>query len=77
MGNWGISENASEKEKIKQEVSDCLAGLNSTGVIDYTMYCNLYDRIIDGSLEKMYELGKKEGKMNLINKKPPLFNENK
>ena len=29
MGGWGISENASEKEKLKAEVNDYFHGLNA------------------------------------------------
>lgn len=57
---WGISSKASEKEKIKAEMQDYLNGLNSTGVIDYNHYCEMFDFSIN-LLEKMYELGKKEG----------------
>lgn len=38
MSNWGISDNASEKEKIKSKYSDELHGLNSCGRIDYKTY---------------------------------------
>ncbi len=41
--SWGISENASEKEKLKAEVNDYLHGLNSVGKIDYKAYSELYD----------------------------------
>ena len=33
--SWGISENASEKEKIKADVNDYLDGLNAVGIISY------------------------------------------
>lgn len=40
--SWGISENASEKEKLKAEVNDYFHGLNSVGMIDYIAYSKLY-----------------------------------
>jgi hypothetical protein len=55
MGNWGISSNASPKEKIKSEMADFLNGLNSVGKIDYTTYCEIFDFSME-LLEKMYEL---------------------
>lgn len=57
MGNWGISENARKKEKIKSEMADYLNGLNSVGEISYSTYCTLYDISMD-LLEKMYIEGK-------------------
>jgi DNA (cytosine-5)-methyltransferase 1 len=59
VGNWGISENASEKEKIKSEMADYLNGLNSTGEIDYRTYCELFDYSME-LFEKIYILGKQE-----------------
>lgn len=56
---WGISENATPKEKLKSEMADYLNGLNSTGVIDYTTYSEAFDFSME-LLDKMYELGKKE-----------------
>lgn len=41
--SWGISENASEKEKLKAEVNDYIHGLNAVGKIDYICYNKLYD----------------------------------
>lgn len=41
--SWGISENASEKEKLKAEMNDFLCGLNSVCKIDYIAYSELYD----------------------------------
>lgn len=41
--SWGISENASEKEKLKAEVNDYFHGLNAVGKIDYIAYSELYD----------------------------------
>lgn len=53
---WGISENASSKEKIKAEMADFLKGLNSTGVIDYQIYSEMFDFSMQ-LLDKMYEEG--------------------
>lgn len=61
MSNWGISDNASEKEKIKSRYSDELHGLNSCGRIDYKTYNDLWDFGMK-LLDKMYELGMKERK---------------
>lgn len=58
MGNWGISKNAPENEKLKSEMADYLSGLNSVGEISYSTYSELYDFSM-GLLDKMYELGKK------------------
>jgi DNA-directed RNA polymerase subunit RPC12/RpoP len=57
MSNWGISPNASEKEKIKADYADILHGMNSTGVIPYDVYSDLFD---DGMelFDRMYEQGK-------------------
>lgn len=57
--SWGISENASEKEKLKAEVNDYFKGLNSTGMIDYIAYCQLYDSCMP-ILEDSYDRMKKE-----------------
>lgn len=51
----GISENASPKEKIKTEVNDLLKGLNSTGVINYPTYSEIYDEV-SKAIDRMYEL---------------------
>lgn len=59
--SWGISENASERERIKAEFNDYIKGLNSTGTIDYQTYSEMYDYIMP-LFDKMYELGKKESK---------------
>ena len=57
MSNWGISPNASKKEKIKADYADILHGLNSTGAIPYNVYSDLFD---DGMelFDRMYEQGK-------------------
>ena len=57
MSNWGISPNASEKEKIKADYADILHGMNSTGAIPYDVYSDLFD---DGMelFDRMYEQGK-------------------
>jgi hypothetical protein len=56
--SWGISENASEKEKLKAEVNDYFKGLNSVGMIDYIAYCKLYDvcmPILEEGYDRMEE----------------------
>lgn len=58
---WGISENASEKEKLKAEYADELHGLNSCCKIEYDIYSNLFDVGMD-LLDRMYELGLKDGR---------------
>lgn len=57
MGNWGISNTATDKEKLKAEMADYLNGLNCTGEINYSMYCSLFD-VSMNLLDKMYDLGK-------------------
>lgn len=57
MSNWGISPNASEKEKIKADYADILHGMNSTGVIPYDVYSDLFDYGME-LLDRMYEQGK-------------------
>lgn len=57
---WGISDNASLKEKIKSEMADHLQGLNATGAIDASDYSETFDVAMD-LLDQIYELGKKEG----------------
>jgi hypothetical protein len=57
MGDWGINENASEKEKIKQEFNDFLYGVNSVGELSYENYSEIYDRAME-LFDKMYEAGK-------------------
>jgi hypothetical protein len=63
MGNWGISENASEKEKIKSEMADYLNGLNSCGEISYSIYCEAFDASMN-LLDKMYELGTAQNELD-------------
>lgn len=53
---WGISPNASPKEKIKAEMNDFLMGQNSCGIIDYVTYSEMYDFTMD-LLDKMYAQG--------------------
>lgn len=43
--SWGVSENATEKEKFWSEINDTLKGHNSVGNIDYKTYCELYDEL--------------------------------
>lgn len=57
--SWGISENASEKEKLKAEVNDYLHGLNAVGMIDYIAYSKLYD-VCMPILEECYDRMEKE-----------------
>ena len=57
--NWGISEDAGEKEKLKSEVNDYFKGLNSVGMIDYIAYSDLYD-VCMPILEECYDRIKKE-----------------
>lgn len=57
--SWGISENASEFEKLRAESADYLNGLNSCGKIAYGDYSEAFDFYWD-LLEKAYELGKRE-----------------
>lgn len=64
MGNWGISENANNKEKIKAEMADFLNGLNSVGKINYGSYCEIFDFSMK-LLEECYELGKSESSKNI------------
>lgn len=55
---WGISDSASEKEKLKAEINDFLCGLNSTCEIDYEAYSQIYDAvmpIIDGMYKRRKE----------------------
>jgi hypothetical protein len=56
---WGISPNASEKEKIKAESADYLNGLNSTGAIDYSLYCEAFD-FYHELLDRMFNHGKSQ-----------------
>lgn len=60
MGNWGISPNASEKEKLKSKWADFLNGQNCCGIIDYNTYCKYFDYGME-LLDEMYELGKRNG----------------
>lgn len=66
MGKWGISENATPKQKLKSEYADLLNGMNSVGHIDYSAYSNLFDFGME-LLDRMYELGKKENTTNIQN----------
>lgn len=57
--SWGISENATSKEKLKSEMTDFLNDLNSTGTISLTTYDEMFDFSMK-LLNKMYDLGKLE-----------------
>ncbi|KEI84150.1 hypothetical protein EJM73_06385 [Clostridium botulinum] len=59
MGNWGISETATPKEKIKSEMADFLNGLNSVGEISYSTYNEIFDFSMD-LLDRIYDLAKSE-----------------
>lgn len=52
--SWGVSENASEKEKLNAEINDFFSGLNSVGDIDYTAYSDIYDAVMP-IIDDMYE----------------------
>lgn len=60
--SWGISPNASEKEKLKADVNDYFHGLNAVGKIDYRAYCELYD-VCMPILEECYDRMEKERKV--------------
>ena len=57
--SWGISPNASEKEKLKAEFADTINGYNSCGEISYSVYSELFD-IGMGLLDAIYEQGKRD-----------------
>jgi len=63
VGGWGISDKASEKEKLKSEMGDYLNGLNSTCEISYNAYSEIFD-FSHELLDRMYELGKSEAQNN-------------
>ncbi|MFV4887421.1 hypothetical protein RY279_18435 [Bacillus velezensis] len=56
---WGVSPDATTKEKLKSEMADYLNGLNSTGVISYAVYSEAFE-VSMNLLDKMYDLGKFE-----------------
>lgn len=57
--NWGISENESEKERLKKEVNDYFQDLNAVGKIDYICHNELYDACMP-ILEECYDRMEKE-----------------
>ena len=66
--SWGISDNASEKEKLKAEINDFFCGLNSVGDIDYEAYSQIYDAvmpIIDDMYVRRKEMTRLNDKNNL------------
>lgn len=65
MAGWGISPNASPKEKIKADVNDFLKGLNCVGQIDYATYSEIYDEVML-KLDKIYEQGTIDTKKYVI-----------
>lgn len=60
MANWGISNKASPKEKIKSEYADFLNALNCCGEINYSTYDKLFDIGME-LLDEMYLLKEREG----------------
>lgn len=64
MGNWGISPNAPQKEKIKSEYADYLNGLNCSGDITYDVYSEAFDFGM-ALLDEMYKLGEKEARIQM------------
>lgn len=64
--SWGISDKATEKEKIFAEFSDCINGFNCAGKIDYDAYSQIYDfgRTL---ADREYEQGKADGVDECIN----------
>lgn len=57
--SWGISPNATEKEKLKSEYADFLQGLNSCCEISWKTYSDLFDFGME-LLDRIYELGKRD-----------------
>lgn len=51
---WGISEKASEKEKLKADINDYFGGLLNCCDIDYLAYSDIYDAVMP-IIDKMYE----------------------
>lgn len=56
---WGVSPDATNKEKLKAEMADFLSGLNATGEISYEIYKESFDFSMK-LLDKMYDLGNLE-----------------
>ena len=80
--SWGISENASEKEKLKAEVNDYFHGLNSVGKIDYKAYSELYDvcmPILEECYDRMEKYRKAESEewVNFADDLIPIIDETK
>lgn len=68
MGNWGISENATEKEKIKSKMADFLNGLNCSGDIGITTYDEIFDfsmKLLDEMYNVKLDELSKEDKNNI------------
>ena len=59
--SWGISEKASEKEKLKAEINDFFCGLNSICEIDYKAYSQIYDAIMP-IIDDMYKRREQENR---------------
>lgn len=58
--SWGISENATEKEKIFADYNDSLMGMNSADGLSYHHYSRIYD-IGRKLADKEYQQGKADG----------------
>jgi len=69
MGGWGIADTAPKKEKLKAEMNDLLMGLNSCADIDYSVYLELYNFLIDELFEEIYNLGENKKKAYLNREK--------
>jgi len=54
--SWGISEHASEINKLKADINDFLKGMNSCGEIDYNSYSQIFD-LMEVAINKAYNLG--------------------
>lgn len=51
MSGWGVSEGASDRERIKSDCESYLRGLNCTGEINYGVYCDIYNKV-EGLLDR-------------------------
>lgn len=58
--SWGISPNATEKEKIFADFNDSLQGINSEYGLSYYLYSNIYN-IGRKLADKEYQQGRAEG----------------
>lgn len=62
MAGWGIAKGAESRERIKSEYADMLNGLNSTGLISYEVYNELFDYGMQ-ILDVMYLEGDRNGRV--------------